>query len=301
MPEINGIEFLQLFRALNDCNEVPLLMVTADHEKELRYQALELSSSHFLTKPLDKIEFTARVKNMLQLRKHQVAMKDRAALLSFEVEKATGEIRRRERETINRLSYAAEYRDPETGAHIQRMAHLAQLIARNLNMPEAQQKILLRAAPMHDIGKVGIPDHILLKPGKLTSEEFAIIKTHPKIGFDILSNSDSELLEAAAEIAYSHHEKYDGSGYPRGLSGAEIPIFGRICAVADVFDALTSARPYKPAWSLEDTIALIREETGSHFDPECVDAFLQDIDQIKIIRKVYSDSDDSDLLVATTQ
>ncbi len=292
MPDLNGLEFLKIFRARPECREIPLLMITADHEKGLRYQALQLSSNDFLTKPIDKIEFSARVANMLRLRQHQLALSDRAALLSLEVEKATAEIRLRERDTIMRLASAAEYRDPETGAHIQRMAHYAQLIARNLNLPAADQKILLRAAPMHDIGKVGIPDQILLKPGKLSAEEFDIIKTHSQIGYDILRDSSSELLEAAALLAYSHHEKFDGSGYPRGLSGTGIPLFGRICAVADVFDALTSVRPYKPAWPFEAALATLREGRGSHFDPDCLDAFLLEIDQIKVIRTLYADDEE---------
>lgn len=289
MPQINGLEFLAHFRQLKHCSDVPLLMITADHEKELRYQALQNGVNDFLTKPIDKLEFQARINNMLLIRKQQLALKDRAIHLELEVEKATEDIRQREQETINRLSYAAEFRDPETGAHILRMSHYALLIAEGLHLPAGQQKILLQSAPMHDIGKVGIPDHILLKPGPLTNEEFAIIKTHPRIGNHILAGSHAELLCAAAEISLTHHEKFDGSGYPEGLRGKQIPLFGRICAVADVFDALTSARPYKKAWPIEQAIATLKQGAGSHFDPDCVSAFLAAPDAIETIRTTYMD------------
>ena len=204
--------------------------------------------------------------------------------------KATEEIVLRERETINRLSRAAEYRDPETGAHIQRMAHYSWLIAMRMKLPKEDQDLILVAAPMHDIGKVGTPDNILLKPGKLDADEFAIMKDHARIGHEILANSRSPLLLAAAEIAYSHHEKFDGSGYPQGLAGTAIPLFGRIVAVADVFDALTSARPYKEAWEIERAVAHMQENAGSHFDPQCIEIFLKDFDQVLSIRKRFKDT-----------
>jgi len=294
MPDLDGLEFIRLFRNLESCAEIPLLMVTADHEKKVRYEALQLGANDFLTKPIDKTEFLVRVSNMLHLRKHHLALHDRAVLLELEVEKATEQIRKGERETIFRLSNAAEYRDPETGAHIKRMGRLSELIARNLGFTKSEQKLLLRAAPMHDIGKVGIPDNILLKPGPLTREEFDIIKTHPQIGFDILSNSQSSLLEAGAQISLSHHEKFDGSGYPQGLSGEEIPLMGRICAVADVYDALTSARPYKLAWPPEKALTLLSEERGGHFDPDCIDAFFADLEQVGLICAAFSDAGPDD-------
>lgn len=289
MPRINGLEFVARFRQLKHCDDVPLLMITADHEKELRYQALQNGVNDFLTKPIDKFEFQARVKNMLLIRQQQLALKDRAIHLEMEVEKATEDIRQREQETINRLSYAAEFRDPETGAHILRMSHYALLIAQKLKLPGSQQNVLLQSAPMHDIGKVGIPDHILLKPGPLTDDEFTVIKMHPRIGNQILAGSRAELLCAAAEISLTHHEKFDGSGYPQGLYGDQIPLFGRICAVADVFDALTSARPYKKAWPVEQAIAVLKDGAGSHFDPGCVKAFLSAPDAIETIRTTYMD------------
>lgn len=250
MPELDGIALSAQFRACYP--DTPILMVTANHEIELRHAALQQGVTDFLNKPLDNTEFLARTKNMLVLRKSQKLLADRAALLAEEVRLATAKIVEQERETIFCLAKAAEYRDPETGAHILRMAHYSKLIARELGLSEAEQELLLAAAPMHDVGKVGTPDMILLKPGKLTEEEFSIMKQHAVIGYEVLNTSSSPLLKTAAEIARTHHEKFDGSGYPRGLKGADIPLFGRIVAVADVFDALTSERPYKKAWPVED-------------------------------------------------
>jgi len=288
MPALDGVEFIQHFRATPGRADIPLLMVTANDEVDVRYRALESGANDFLTKPLDKIEFKARMRNMLALRANQKRLEDRASWLAEEVLKATDEIVRRERETILRLSKAAEFRDPETGDHIQRMAHYSWMIAVRLDLPLEQRQLILEAAPMHDVGKVGIPDHILLKPGKLDEAEFSIMKQHPVIGHQILSDSDSPLLQLAAIIALSHHEKFDGSGYPLGLKGAAIPLVGRIVAVADVFDALTSARPYKPAWDMERAVAFMREQRGVHFDPQCVDVFLERLDEVRAVRERFA-------------
>lgn len=292
MPAPDGIEFIRRFRTEASKAEVPVLMVTADHEKEVRYRALDTGASDFLTKPIDRIEFTARVRNMLAIRRSHLALADRAALLADEVHHATAEIREREREAVFRLARAAEFRDPETGAHIQRMAHYSELIAAGLGLDRQQQELILETAPMHDVGKLGTPDLILLKPGKLTPEEFAVMKQHTTIGWEILRDSSAPTLKVAAEIAYTHHEKFDGSGYPRGLAGADIPLFGRIVAVADVFDALTSARPYKPAWEFDRAWDLVRENRGSHFDPRCADAFLAQRDEVLAIRARFRDPDE---------
>ncbi len=195
----------------------------------------------------------------------------------------------RERETVIRLSRAAEFRDPETGAHILRMAHFSQIIARGMGLSESDQYLLLEAAPMHDIGKVGIADKILLKPGRLEPEEFEIMKRHATIGYELLQGSSSRVLQTGAEIARGHHEKFDGSGYPQGLKGEEIPIFSRIVAVADVFDALTSERPYKKAWDVEAAVDFLKAGSGSHFDPECVTAFLNAWDDVQEVRARYSE------------
>jgi len=294
MPAPDGIEFIQRFRAVPAKAEVPILMVTADHEKEVRYRALESGANDFLTKPIDRIEFTSRVKNMLAIRRSHLALADRAAWLADEVAKATAEIREREREAVYRLARAAEFRDPETGAHIQRMAHYSKLIAAGIGLDKSQQELILEAAPMHDVGKLGTPDAILLKPGKLLPEEFEVMKLHASIGWEILRDSAAPTLQTAAEIARTHHEKFDGSGYPRGLKGEDIPLFGRIVAVADVFDALTSARPYKPAWELERAWEFLCSGSGSHFDPRCIDAFMAAREEVLKIRARFRDPDEPD-------
>jgi putative two-component system response regulator len=289
MPAMDGLEFIQQFQHI-PCNaDIPVLMITANDQKQIRYRALDSGASDFLTKPVDKVEFLARVKNMLTLSEARKSLKDRAAWLADEVRKATTEIVQRERETVMRLCRAAEFRDPETGAHIQRMAHYSRLIAARLGFPQDQQDLLLEAAPMHDIGKVGIADRILLKPGRLEPDEFEIMKGHAVIGYELLQGSSSRAMQVGAEIARGHHEKWDGSGYPAGLQGEEIPIFSRIVAVADVFDALTSERPYKRAWSLEEAVDNLVSGSGKHFDPQVVQAFLDCWDDVLAIRQQYKD------------
>lgn len=291
MPDMDGIEFIRRFRGHVARSQTPLLMVTADHERDVRYRALESGANDFLTKPLDRIEFTSRVKNMLSLRHSQVALANHARTLADEVRRATAEIFERERETLNKLARAAEFRDPETGAHIMRMANFSALIARAMGLDRELQEALLIAAPMHDVGKLATPDHILLKPGKLDVAEFEIMKKHASIGYEILKDSASSSMQLAATIALSHHEKFNGSGYPRGLRGEDIPLVGRIVAVADVFDALTSARPYKRAWEVERARDFLIEGRGAHFDPVCVDAMLACWDEVLDIRARFRDED----------
>ena len=289
MPDIDGLEFIRRVRASHKHEDVPILMVTANNERGVRYEALECGANDFLTKPIDAHEFEPRVRNMLKLREAHLATRQRAETLSVAVRKATAAILDRERETITRLARAAEFRDPETGAHIQRMSHYSAMIARRMGLGADFADALLLAAPMHDVGKLGIPDTILLKPGRLTVEEFEVMKRHPLIGHDILKDSASEVLRLGARIALSHHEKFDGTGYPQGSVGEAIPLEGRIVAVADVFDALTSSRPYKPAWPFARAIALLREGRGSHFDARCIDAFLSSWDEVLDIHTRFVD------------
>jgi len=294
MPQLSGIDLTEKFRARYP--DTPVLMVTANHETDLRHQALRMGVTDFLNKPLDNTEFLARAKNMLALHQSRKKLADKATWLKEEVDKATAEIAEqnreiaaRERETIFCLAKAAEYRDPETGAHILRMAHYSKHIARYMGLPEGQQELLLEAAPMHDVGKVGTPDMILLKPGKLTEAEFSIMKQHATIGYEILNTSSSHVLKEAASIALNHHEKFDGTGYPSKKKGNEIPLFARIVAVADVFDALTSERPYKKPWSLEQASQFLRDNSGSHFDPECVNAFFTEFGEVLAIKSQFVD------------
>lgn len=287
MPKLNGVELTRQFRKRHP--DIPILMVTANHEQELRYEALQNGVTDFLNKPLDNTEFLVRAKNMLDLHQSHKKLSSHAEWLADEVRKATQQLVIQERETVFCLAKAAEYRDPETGSHIQRMAHYSRHIARNLGLSDEQQELLLAAAPMHDVGKVATPDTILLKPGKLTDAEMDIMKQHAGIGYEILKRHRSPLLQTAAEIAHTHHEKFNGTGYPRGLKGADIPLFGRIVAVADVFDALTSARPYKKPFDVERASQILREESGKHFDPECVTAFFDDFEQVLGIKAGYAD------------
>jgi putative two-component system response regulator len=293
MPDLDGIEFIRRFRQAPGREDIPVLMVTANDQAQVRHQALDAGANDFLTKPIDKTEFMARSRNMLSLRRGQRRLEEHAARLAEDVRLATAEILARERETVIRLSKAADSRDPETGAHILRMAHYSRLIAARLGLGSADLDLILEAAPMHDIGKIGIPDNILLKPGRLDVGEFEIMKRHAKMGFDILDGSQAPSLQAAALIALGHHEKFDGSGYPSGLVGEAIPLFARICAVADVFDALTSERPYKKAWELERATDMLRAGSGKHFDPQCVDAFLFEWNGVMRIREHFKDEENS--------
>lgn len=289
MPQMNGLEFISEFRCIEGAQTTPVLMVTANEERDIRYQALESGADDFLSKPVDPLEFSARAKNMLKLSDATRKLTDRAAWLAHSVQQATQEIRARERETVMYLAKAAEYRDADTGMHIMRMTHYSCLIARELKLSAQDQELLLNAAAMHDIGKVGIPDRVLLKPGKLDAEELRVMQQHARLGYELLKNSSSPLLQAGAAIALGHHEKFDGTGYPQGLKGEEIPIFSRIVAVADVFDALCSHRPYKKAWSVEQAAEHLREGRGRHFDPCCVDAFLAAWPQVLAIRARFQD------------
>lgn len=289
MPELDGLAFLARFRQLAGKESIPVIMVTAVTERDIRHQGLEASANDFLNKPVDKVEFQARVKNMLTLRRAQVQLLNRAEWLAEEVKKATKELVESEHELIHRLSKAAEYRDPETGAHILRMSNYSKLIAKNLGLPAVEQELLLTAAPMHDIGKIGIPDQILLKPGRLDESELEVMRKHAEYGAELLKNATTVLTKTAQIVAATHHEKYDGSGYPNGLKGDEIPLYGRIVALADVFDALTSVRPYKKAWSIEDAKRYVVENAGTHFDPKCVAAFLADWDEVLAINAKFQD------------
>ena len=274
MPDMDGLEFLARLRAMFAEAPVATIMVTADTDRGVRHRALQLGADDFLTKPMDRIELRARVGNLLARHRAQQALQARAASLSDAVTEAACAIAAGELDAVHRMARLAQLRDAETGNHLMRMAQYARLVAAGLGLGLDEQELICAAAPMHDLGKVGIPDHILQKPGRLDAAEMACMRTHPRIGAEILAGSSSPILQAAAAIALSHHEKYDGSGYPAGLAGTAIPLYGRIVAVADVFDALTSARPYKNAWDCERAFALLEEGAGAHFDPVCVRAFL---------------------------
>jgi two-component system response regulator RpfG len=289
MPGMDGIEFTRRVRANGRLAEVPIIIVTVVEDRQIRYQALENGATDFLTRPIDPQECRARCINLLALRRNQKLVAERAQWLEDRVMQATREVRTRERETLLKLAKAGEYRDQETGNHIIRMAKYARLIAEELQLSAMECDEIEAAAPMHDIGKIGIPDQVLLKPGRHTSEERDVMQRHPLIGHGILAHSPSRYLQMGAVIALGHHEKYDGTGYPHGLAGEDIPLPARIAAVADVFDALMSPRPYKRAWSFDEALAYIKAESGRHFDPACVRAFERQTEAVAQITREFGD------------
>lgn len=290
MPEMDGVEFIRTVRQRPHCENVPIMMITVVSEKAVRYEALDAGATAFLTRPIDQIECRTSCRNLLKMQEQHLIIQDRADWLARQVEVATEKITQREKETILRLARAGEYRDEGTGNHVLRMAKYSRQIAEALGgFSEQDCEDLEYAAPMHDIGKIGIPDGILLKPGKLNEYEWDIMQTHTTIGHSILSDSQSRYMQIGAIIALNHHERFDGKGYPNGLVGEEIPLIARVVAVADVFDALASSRPYKKAWDIDEAIAYIQQQSGTHLDPQCVDAFLQRIDAIRRIQADYSD------------
>jgi putative two-component system response regulator len=287
MPKLNGLELIAKFRETNI--STPIIMITAAGDN-IKLDALKAGATDFLNKPLDLSEFTLRTQNLLKLREAQLLIEDKAKLLQVEVEKATLELIDREHESLIVLGKTAEYKDPETASHVARVANYSKLLAGAYGLNDELQDIIYYASPFHDIGKVGIPDSILLKPAKLDDDEFKIMKTHAAIGYSILKEAKSKYLKAGATIALSHHEKYNGTGYPKNLQGEDIPIEGRIVAIADVFDALVSIRPYKNAWSFDDAVEFLEQESGGHFDPKLVVLFIENIEKIKDIYDQFQES-----------
>ena len=289
MPELDGISFIRDVRSRSHFNDTPVVMVTTSDQRSVRLEALYAGATDFILKPIDPAEFKARVRNLMQLAEAQTKLKDQAAWLSQEVNKALDVARGREAEIVTRLARAAELRDRETGQHLERMSRYSEKIARALGLDSEFCDRLRIAAPMHDIGKIGIPDSILLKEGPLTPAERQEMQKHAQRGGEILERSTSELIRLAGEIAISHHERWDGSGYPFRLAGEAIPIAGRITSLADVFDALTSVRPYKAAWTPDEASSYILAERGRHFDPACVDAMMKAWDEILAIHAERAD------------
>jgi len=289
MPGLNGIELIEHIRSDRRFADTPFVMVTADGDASTRMDAIHAGAIEFLHKPIEPVEFKARARNLVRLCEAQKELAHRAEWLRSEVEKATLELRHREEEIINRLTLAAGYKDQETAMHTTRMAHYSAVLAKQLGFSAEQCRDIQLAAPMHDIGKVGIRDAILLKQAELSDAERQRMNEHTLIGSAILSGSTCSLLKLAAEIAESHHERWDGGGYPNGLKGEAIPQVGRIAAVADVFDALTSSRPYKAAWPVDRAFDYIKEQSALHFDPACVQALLAASNEILEVKAAYPD------------
>jgi putative two-component system response regulator len=276
MPYLSGFEVMELLRPLIAQEDyLPILVLTADVATKVKHKALSMGAHDFLAKPIDTAEVILRVNNLLRTRFLHLLLSDRNRKLEDEVGERISELREAHIEILERLAIAAEYRDDGTGQHIRRVSDTAVRLAKTLGVPDHDLELVRRASQLHDVGKIGIPDDILLKPGKLSTAEFEVMKTHTTIGARILSGARSDLVRMASTIAYTHHERWDGLGYPCGLVGDGIPIEGRIVAVADVFDALTHSRPYKEAWPVEEALAEIKYQSGTQFDPAVVKAFFE--------------------------
>jgi len=278
MPHKDGLAVMDELNEIAEASYLPILILTGDVTQEAKREALSRGAKDFLHKPFDGDEVLLRIGTLLETRFLYLQIQSQNQMLEATVRDRTRELEAAQIEIIERLARAAEFRDDNTGQHTERVGQMAALIARQIGLPDAQVLLIGRAAPLHDVGKLGIPNSILLKFGKLTADEFTLVKTHTTIGARILSGSRFTIMRLAEEIAFHHHERWDGEGYA-GIAGAAIPLAGRIVAVADVFDALTQQRPYKPAWAIGDAIAEIERQRNRQFDPVLVDAFLQVIEQ----------------------
>jgi putative two-component system response regulator len=282
MPGRDGFQVMQDLQAMIPAGSfLPIIVLTADITPEAKRRALDEGAQDFLTKPFNPTELFLRVRNLLQTRKLHLQIQNQNQILDTRVQERTRDlelakldVEKSQIEVLERLARAAEFRDDDTGQHTYRVARMAALLAQTLNLPDEWVELIRHAAPLHDVGKISIADGILLKPGKLTDEEFETMRAHTTTGAMLLSGGRSDLVQMADSIALTHHERWDGRGYPQGISGHDIPIEGRILAVADVFDALTHQRPYKKAWPVEEAVAEIARQSGKQFDPRIVDAFL---------------------------
>ncbi|MDJ0833992.1 MAG: two-component system response regulator [Gammaproteobacteria bacterium] len=286
MPKMNGYEVCQQLKADPATSNIPVIFVTARDDVADEKNGFELGAVDYITKPISPAIVQARVKTHLSLH-------DQNRTLTRLVSERTEELNDTRLKVIQRLGRAAEYKDNETGMHVVRMSYFSKLIAQAYGGNAEWVDRLFNAAPMHDVGKIGIPDHILLKPGKLDAEEWELMKKHTLFGAEIIGDDKNPLLQMSRTIALTHHERWDGSGYPHGMEGKDIPLSGRIVAIADVFDALTSERPYKKAWSVEDAVDAINQDSGSHFDPTLIKLFNQVLPDIIEIRKRYADEDEA--------
>jgi response regulator RpfG family c-di-GMP phosphodiesterase len=275
MPHLDGFGVMQeLAPLIPPGYYMPILVLTADITPDAKRRALSAGAKDFLTKPLDHIEVLLRIRNLLETRLLHLRMASQNQVLDERVRQRTRELESARIEILERLAIAAEYRDDDTGKHTARVGIVSARIAAAMDQSTSTVELVRRAAPLHDVGKIGVPDAILLKPGKLTADEWQVMKDHTRIGAGILGESIAPVLKMAEQIAGSHHERWDGSGYPQGLIGTAIPMSSRIVAVADVLDALTHARPYKRAWPLNEALTEIQSQSGKQFDPEVVDAFM---------------------------
>ena len=283
MPHLDGYEVMEQLAQVVEATYLPILVITADLEPDARQKALALGAKDFVSKPFRQAELLWRIRTLLETRFLYLRIQSQNHLLEARVQERTRALEYAQIEILERLAIAAEYRDDNTGQHTRRVGQTSALIAQQLGWPEAQVALMRRAAPLHDIGKIGIPDHILLKQGRLTPEELVLIRTHTVIGARILSGSRFPLLQMAEQIALSHHERWDGDGYTPGLKRDAIPLVGRIVTVADVFDALTQQRPYKNAWPTGEAFAEVDRQRGLQFDPQVAEAFLRAMETNRVL------------------
>lgn len=284
MPEMDGYTVCTRLKRDHHTKNIPVIFVTAMDEVTDEARGFELGAVDYITKPVSPPVVLARVKTQLNLY-------DQNRALEHLVHERTKELHKSRLEIIRRLGLAAEYKDNETGMHVIRMSYYCKVMAAAIGMSDQEVELIFNVSPMHDIGKIGIPDNILGKAGKLDAQERAIMEQHTEIGAKIVGKHNNPLLDMARTVALTHHEKWDGTGYPQGLKGNNIPLVGRIVAVADVFDALVSERPYKKAWPVEKAVALIKEESGKHFDPEVVKGFMTNLDEIIKLSQLNADPD----------
>jgi putative two-component system response regulator len=293
MPDPDGFELLRALPAETRGVPVPVVVVTADTSEATRRRALAAGAHDFINKPFDAEEVRLRVRNVLETRAIAAHLQHANDELEARVAHRTYELERTYREMLDRLALAAELRDDDTGEHTRRVARTSALVAHRVGLAGDELETITLAAPLHDVGKIAIPDGVLLKPGRLSREEFATVQTHTVVGGQILGGSNSHILQAAAEVALHHHERWDGGGYPEGLSGEAIPLAARIVAIADVFDALTHERPYKHAWSVEDAVTEIVDQAGARFDPQLVTDFAV-LDHHELLAPVAIDGEEAD-------
>ncbi len=291
MPEMDGYTVCRKLKENEATRRIPVIFITGLGEDQDEARGFEAGGVDYIIKPVSPPIVRARVKTHLALRQAEKKLEEQNRFLEEKVAEKTRELSESRNEIVHRLVFAAEYKDPETGSHIRRMSHYSEITGRALGLDAKACEILFLASPMHDIGKIGIPDNILLKPGPLDRDEWEIMKRHTTIGAKILAGSKSRLLLAGQQIAVSHHEKWDGSGYPQGLKGENIPLTGRITALTDVFDALTTRRPYKEAWPLDRAVQEIRRGRERHFDPAVVDVFETVLPEFLMIRERFSEPD----------
>jgi len=295
MPHMEGFRIMEQLKEKEMDMYLPILVISQERDKAIQFSALEAGAKDFLVKPYDSVEVLVRIRNFLEARMMQKEIRDQNMVLEQRVHERTRQLYKSQIDAIQRLSRAVEYRDSETGAHTMRMGQYVHHLAEALGFSEGECEVISTASSLHDVGKIGIPDSILKKPAALTPEEREIMKTHTTIGVNLLSGSNSKFFQMGKEIALTHHEKWDGSGYPNGLKGEEIPLSGRICGLCDVFDALTSKRPYKEAWTIDKAVEEVTKNKGTHFDPHIVDCFIKILPQIRRIHvrpgsyKIFSD------------